>query len=248
VADRLDGARPLIGLDLRGHGDSEKPAQGYTIEEHARDVACAMRARGLGPIPIVGHSFGAYVAAAVAANDPQLVSSLIFVDGGYPPMPPPGISVDVFIDLATAHSLARVEKTYSNMEACIEGWRALPGLAGAHPEWVVAYAGYDTVADGALRRAKTNPAAVRAAYRDMSDVAAIEARLASLRVPLVLIRAAFGAARGLPPLISDDVVASIQRKVPRLGVHTVDETNHYTILFADHGATRVARLLEEIAS
>jgi len=48
VAERLAGRRPLLALDLRGRGDSQKPVGPYGMAQHARDVAAAMRALHLG--------------------------------------------------------------------------------------------------------------------------------------------------------------------------------------------------------
>jgi pimeloyl-ACP methyl ester carboxylesterase len=55
------------------------------MAQHARDVAAAMQALGLGPSVIVGHSMGAFVATALAAQNPELVSGIIMIDGGYVP-------------------------------------------------------------------------------------------------------------------------------------------------------------------
>ncbi|MBV9404067.1 MAG: alpha/beta hydrolase, partial [Acidobacteriaceae bacterium] len=83
IAERLQGRKALLALDLRGRGDSDKPGGPYGFAQHARDVAAAMRAFALGPTVIVGHSMGAFVAAALAAQNPELVSALVLIDGGY---------------------------------------------------------------------------------------------------------------------------------------------------------------------
>src|SRR5208282_6715812 len=92
IAERLTGRCALFAVDLRGRGDSDKPEGPYGMEQHARDVAAAMRAMGLGPSIIAGHSMGAYVAAALAAQEPSLVSGLVLLDGGYVPDAPAGVS------------------------------------------------------------------------------------------------------------------------------------------------------------
>ena len=74
VAERLAGRRALFALDLRGRGDSDKPPGPYGMVQHARDVAAAVRAMDLGPTVIAGHSMGGFVAAALAAQEPELVS------------------------------------------------------------------------------------------------------------------------------------------------------------------------------
>src|SRR4030095_664027 len=60
VAERLRGRRPLFAMDLRGRGNSEKPAGPYGMAQHARDVASAMKTLECGPCVIVGHSMGAF--------------------------------------------------------------------------------------------------------------------------------------------------------------------------------------------
>jgi len=82
IAERLAGRLPLLGFDLRGRGDSDKPEGPYGMVQHARDVAAAMRTLGLASSIVVGHSMGAFVAAALAAQDPELVSGLVLIAGG----------------------------------------------------------------------------------------------------------------------------------------------------------------------
>src|SRR5580658_6938344 len=72
IAERLAGRCALFALDLRGRGDSDKPEGPYGLAQHARDVASAMRAMGLGPSIIVGHSMGGFIAAALAAQESDL--------------------------------------------------------------------------------------------------------------------------------------------------------------------------------
>src|SRR5271166_4048190 len=88
IAERLAGRCSLFALDLRGRGDSDKPTGPYGFAQHARDVAVAMRAMGLGPSIVVGHSMGAFVATALAAQEPGLVSGLVLIDGGLVPNTP----------------------------------------------------------------------------------------------------------------------------------------------------------------
>jgi len=81
IAERLAGRCALFALDLRGRGDSDKPEAPYGMSQHARDVAAAMHAMGLEPSIVVGHSMGAFVATALAAQEPGLVSGLVLIDG-----------------------------------------------------------------------------------------------------------------------------------------------------------------------
>src|SRR5687768_9683593 len=49
-------------LDLRGHGDSDKPACCYEQSDFAADVVAFMDALGLERASLVGHSMGSFVA------------------------------------------------------------------------------------------------------------------------------------------------------------------------------------------
>lgn len=73
----------LHALDLRGHGGSSR-APSYLVTDYAGDVAAFVRARFQHPVVIYGHSLGALVAAAVAADVPELVQGVILED---PPAP-----------------------------------------------------------------------------------------------------------------------------------------------------------------
>ncbi len=80
LAQDLAGSYDIIMVDLRGHGSSSKPAEVYSIQDHAADVAGLLTNLDLGKTAIMGHSLGASVAALLAANFPQLISCVILED------------------------------------------------------------------------------------------------------------------------------------------------------------------------
>ncbi|MEJ1939292.1 alpha/beta hydrolase, partial [Nostoc sp. NIES-2111] len=51
----------VIALDMRGHGESEKPEGGYRIARLARDLAGVFDALGLDRADVLGHSMGSSV-------------------------------------------------------------------------------------------------------------------------------------------------------------------------------------------
>lgn len=69
----------VYALDQRGHGDSERPANGYSIPDFAADVLAFMDAKGLRRATVVGHSMGSFVAQQVAAIAPERVERLVLV-------------------------------------------------------------------------------------------------------------------------------------------------------------------------
>jgi pimeloyl-ACP methyl ester carboxylesterase len=65
-----------IAADLRGHGQSDKPREGYTRAALARDIVGLMDALGIGQAHFVGSSMGSETALALAAEYPDRVLSL----------------------------------------------------------------------------------------------------------------------------------------------------------------------------
>ncbi len=66
-------------LDQRGHGDSDKPAYGYTIPQMAEDVIAFMDHEKITQAVIVGHSMGSLTAHQIASVYPDRVSKLVLV-------------------------------------------------------------------------------------------------------------------------------------------------------------------------
>ncbi|MDE2757200.1 MAG: alpha/beta fold hydrolase [Acidobacteriota bacterium] len=66
-------------VDFRGHGDSEAPDGGYTIQQLAGDVSAMMAALGIEPAVIVGHSMGGMVAQHFCLERPDQTAALVLV-------------------------------------------------------------------------------------------------------------------------------------------------------------------------
>jgi pimeloyl-ACP methyl ester carboxylesterase len=72
----------VLAVDLRGHGRSEAPAAGYTINGFAADLGGLVETRGgTAPVILVGHSMGSTVSMTLAVRQPRLVRAVISVDG-----------------------------------------------------------------------------------------------------------------------------------------------------------------------
>jgi pimeloyl-ACP methyl ester carboxylesterase len=80
VAPLARGQR-VLRLDLRGHGRSEAPADGYTMRQFADDTAALMRSQRVRSAVVVGHSMGSTVALELARRHPRMVEAVVMVDG-----------------------------------------------------------------------------------------------------------------------------------------------------------------------
>lgn len=79
VAPALARGHRVVRVDLLGHGGSEKPRDGYSMEQQADRVAAALRAVGVRRATVVGHSMGGMVAVALAERHRRLVERLVTI-------------------------------------------------------------------------------------------------------------------------------------------------------------------------
>jgi lipase len=242
IAERLAGRYPLFALDLRGRGDSDKPDGPYGLAQHARDVAAAMRAMGFGPSILVGHSMGAFVAAALAAQEPRLVTGLVLIDGGYVP----AITAEATPLLALR--IGQLCQTYPSREAYREFWR---NQLHFPPEdwvpWVEAFLDYELGGEAPRLQPKASEAAVRADLARVFQKDEMAAQLRAIRVPVLMIRADSGFAPGAPPLFPEAIMEQFRSYVSGMEEETIPGTTHYTIVLGNRGATRIADLLDGFA-
>lgn len=87
IAPHLPASLRLVAPSLRGHGDSDRPADGYSMSAMAADVAAMMDVLRLGPSVIVGHSMGSRVALRLALDHPSHVRQLVLVGAFAPGIP-----------------------------------------------------------------------------------------------------------------------------------------------------------------
>lgn len=73
----------LYSVDLRGRGQSDKPAFGYSMEEHAQDILGLLDHLEIEKAFMCGHSFGGLLSAYMAANFPERVAAIILLDAAH---------------------------------------------------------------------------------------------------------------------------------------------------------------------
>ena len=77
TAAALADRHPVLVPDLPGFGLSGKPGRSYDVREHAAFMSAWLDTHGLDRVAVLGHSFGAEVAAALARMRPDAVTALV---------------------------------------------------------------------------------------------------------------------------------------------------------------------------
>jgi pimeloyl-ACP methyl ester carboxylesterase len=80
----LGGSHRVTAYDLRGHGYSDVPPDGYTSADHAGDLVALMDQLGIDRASVVGHSFGGVIALHAAVLAPERVEAVVLSDPYFP--------------------------------------------------------------------------------------------------------------------------------------------------------------------
>lgn len=189
VVEALDGRVLALAPDLRGFGDSDKPASGYGMDALAADAAAILDAMDVERAVVVAHDVGGPAAWALAATRPERVAALLFLETPFLGVEVPGsegfvtrfwhLLLHQDVDLA-CWLIAGRERGY--LDWFIRHFAAEPDRAAADLDlWAAAMA-----APGPLRGGFEH-------YRAMPANAARAAAL--LETPLTMPVSAWGASR-----------------------------------------------------
>jgi pimeloyl-ACP methyl ester carboxylesterase len=85
--DAFSPKHRIIAVDLRGHGESDKPDQDYDIAGFADDMASLINEIGLDQPVLIGHSMGGVTTLVLLRKHPEIARAAVFVDAGILPFP-----------------------------------------------------------------------------------------------------------------------------------------------------------------
>jgi pimeloyl-ACP methyl ester carboxylesterase len=125
----------VVMYDLRGHGRSERPPDGYTLDHNIDDLEALLdRLAVTGPVHLVGNSYGGTIAFGFAARHPERAAGLALIES----------------EPATAAWAAKLGRILD---------RVMTELAHNEPDalaWITAHRGHNTarLAKGAARLAR----------------------------------------------------------------------------------------------
>ena len=240
----------VLAPDLRGRGASSVLPGPYAFDAHVTDLLAVLDHVGVGTATVVGHSMGAYVAAALAAAAPDRVSSVVLIDGG-PALPlPPGMTPDTALDALLGPGIARLSMRFGSVEDYQGFWRQHPAFA-APDAWiddVLAYISYDLGSPGSdgQMRSRVQEDAVRADGRALLDPEPVRAALAAVKCPATLLWAPRGLLDQPAPMLPPAAIEEARRLVPQLDVAEVPDTNHYLMVFRPRETAQAAAAIRAL--
>ena len=228
VALALD--RPLVAVDLPGHGHSDHREDGpFSPRENAVDVAVALRTLAPEARMVVGMSLGGLTSIALATHAPELVPRLVLVDVT------PGVDREKAAPIAqfiagpdTFESfdeiLARtIEFNPTRSESSLRRGVLHNAIERDDGRWVWRY---------------QRPRILEDTDMDIpADFATLWDDIEQIRVPMLLVR---GAAKGT--VVDDNDVAELKRRQPDARVEVVEGAGHS---IQGDKPVELARLLDE---
>ena len=208
-------ARPLVAIDLPGHGHSDAPAQGSLgVRSNATDVAAVIRELAPEARAVVGMSLGGLTTIALADQHPELVRSVVLVDVTPKVEGPGAAAIVAFVNGPESFAdfdelLARtIEFNPTRSESSLRRGILHNALQRDDGSWVWRY-----------RR-----------FTDGDDVGSVEKAIPTedlwdavgrIGVPLMLVRG-----MRVGSVVDDEAEAELLRRVPAARVEHVAEAGH----------------------
>jgi pimeloyl-ACP methyl ester carboxylesterase len=225
MASALAPGYRILAMDLRGRGRSDRPASGYSIEHHCRDIAALLDGLGLKRPVIMGHSLGAFISLAFAAHYPERVDRIILVDGG-------GDLSKEQMDKVFAGikpSLDRLGKIFPSTDAYLDMMKQAPYIQPWSPALETYYRYEITEVRGGVRT-NIDPQHIQEEAENVRKMAAASL-YPKIGCRVLILRATEGLLARDDILLPEPVVERMIREIPHARYVDIEGTNHYGIVF-----------------
>jgi lipase len=252
AARYLGPSRGLVGVDLRGRGDSDKPESGYGLETHADDVVRVLDHLGLESAVLVGHSMGGFVALKTALTYPGRVRALVLLDGGWPRVEraPEEMTEEereeaAALEEGLARAFRRLDMTFESPEDYLNFWFPDQNLTMKDlPPDLADYYLYDLgeVEGGYQPKASRAAAEEDSIFNSEHGPTAEEIR--GVGCPVALVRASQGFFPGSDPLISDETSEVMAGALDIREEIVLEGANHYTMLWSEYTKVWAPRVFD----
>ena len=223
LAERLTPDVRFVAVDLRGHGFSDKPPTGYSVQQHVEDLRELMAVLGLHRPVVLGFSIGGAIAAFLATR--SNASGLILLEGV--------IGDRAFTENAAAKVIKPWSKTlelrFGGFEEYLTRWRAEQARQSIRTdeaerilERTIRYE-LAPLPDGTYRR-RALRAAFEETWASLLQCDSLGA-LARVRCPTLIVQATRPWIEGRPYL-TDDIIAAQRKAVPHARVFVAHQSTH----------------------
>ena len=220
----------VIAMDLRGRGQSDKPSQGYSLEYHLKDINCLLDDLGLDRAVIMGHSLGAFIGLAFAAEYPDRTDQLILVDGAG------DLSPEQFEEVFTGikPALDRLGQVIPSADEYLEKMKAAPYIQPWSPV-IETYYRYELEEVEGGVRTNIDPAHIQ---EEAANVRQFKYApfYPKIKVRVLILRATNGLLSQKDLLLPDDVIDKMMTEIPDVQRFDAEGMNHYGIVFQPHQA------------
>jgi pimeloyl-ACP methyl ester carboxylesterase len=204
-------ARPLVAIDLPGHGHSDGPRKDNAVDPvaNAEDVAVAIPVLAPEAKAVVGMSLGGLTTLALADAHPELVRAVVLVDITPGVTGPKSAAITAFVNGPESFAsfdeiLARtIEHNPTRTEASLRRGILHNALQRDDGSWVWRYRRFPQAGERKL------------------DYSALWEAVSNIRVPLMLVR-------GMreQSVVDDDDEAELLRRCPSARVEHVEDAGH----------------------
>jgi len=223
MAEVLSGANlRLLALDFRGHGDSEwvRPP-GYAPADYADDLARLIPAAGAAGAIAIGHSMGGIAVLAFAARHYRLVRAVAAID------------VAITSGPRRRHYLRRLRTiptvSYSDLATAKARFRLMPNEGAIAPEIIA------EIAEHSIQRTIEGAYSMKFDRESFfgSDGLDVAAAIASVQVPLLLVRAEHSR------IMTAEAASNARCINPMVELVTIPDAHHHLPLEAPESLARV---------
>ena len=228
-----------FAVDLRGRGDSNNLPGPFGMKQHAEDMAAVIDHFGWTQPDVIGHSMGAFVAAALVGLYSEKVGDVVFADGGVPLPMPPGMTVEQIMPFVLGPAMTRLAMEFENKEAYRNYWKPQAAFAKGWSAVLDEYVDYDLRG----KKASTNPQAVEEDSRDLFGDDLIVKSLQGLQKPAIFIKAERGLQNEDGGLYPMPVLDAVLPAYPMLKLEFLADCNHYDMFLEATGAEKVAHII-----
>lgn len=225
VASKLAPDYRVLAMDLRGRGRSDKPATGYSIEQHGQDILALLDNLEVTRPVIVGHSLGAFISLAFAAGYPDRVDRVVLVDGG-------GDLSKEEMDKVFAGikpSLDRLGKVFPSAQAYLEAMKQAPYIQPWSPFLETYYRWEIEEVSGGVRT-NIDPVHIEEEAVNVRNMAAASF-YPKIACKVLILRATEGLLASDDILLPARVVKRMVTEIQHARSVDIEGANHYGIIF-----------------